>query len=384
MDRNRKITYAIGFLFSVPVALTAYINSSFLSTFVDEKFVGLIFSVASITSASLLILAPSIFRRFGSYKFLLLVAILNMLTITKLILVENIFGLIIFFVFFLSLNTLLFFSLDEILKILSKDSNTGKIRGLYMVLANLGWILAQFSRGTILGNYDFEQIYSLGILIMGIALLIAIFGFGKIKEPEYDKVSPIKSIKKFIREKNLTRAYSFSFLLQVFYSWMIIYTPIYLHGHLGFSWKELGLIFTIMLLPFSFVPLILGKYADKVGERSMLMWGFFIMSVATISIFFLKMDYGILLWALVLFATRVGAATVEAMSDIYFFKHIKPENEEFVGTYRTAPPLAFVIGPMIASLVFLFIPEFKYIYIILGALMLLGINLAGKIKKADI
>jgi len=87
---------------------------------------------------------------------------------------------------------------------------------------------------------------------------------------------------------------------------------------------------------------------------------------------------------MLLFATRIGAATIEVSGDAYFFKHIKPENEEFVGVYRSASPIAYIIGPFSAFIVFLFIPSFNFIYIILGTLMLAGIYLSSTIEKSDI
>ena len=90
------------------------------------------------------------------------------------------------------------------------------------------------------------------------------------------------------------------------------------------------------------------------------------------------------IWALVLFATRVGAASVEVATDTYFFKHIKPENEEFVGVYRSASPVAYILGPLFASIIFIFIPSFNFIYLILGAFMIYGIYLASTIRKNDI
>jgi MFS family permease len=138
-----------------------------------------------------------------------------------------------------------------------------------------------------------------------------------------------------------------------------------------------------MLLPFVLIEAPLGRYADKIGERKMLMIGFFITSISTISLFFIQKPE-IWIWALVLFVTRVGAATIEVMSDSYFFKHIKPENEEFVGIYRSASPIAYITGPILALVVFIFLPQFNFIFPVLGAMMLFGVYLASTIRKADI
>ncbi len=381
---HKKITiYVAGFLFSLPIALMSYINSTFISSFVNGKFVGIIYALGSIVSILALLIAPSIFSKIGGYKFLLWVIALDSLSILLFAFSKNAWSAIFAFVFGFTLNILIFFSLDELLKIFSKDSTTGKIRGTYMTIGSLAWIISQLMFFTILGEFSFRTIYLISFTVMLLFFIMSYSHFRDIPDPNYDKTNIKKYIGKFFKNKNLFHAYGISFLLQFFYCWMVIYTPIYLSFYLGFSWKEIGLIFAVMLLPFSILPFPLGRYADKIGERKMLMFGFTIASLATLSLFFIYQPV-VWLWALLLLTTRVGAATIEVMSDAYFFKHIRPENEEFVGVYRTASPIAYIIGPAIASLVFLFVPAFNYIYVILGTAMLLGVYLASTIRKGDI
>ena len=383
MRHERKIIYLAGFLFSLSIALTAYISSSFLANFVDEKSVGIIFSLGALASILALLLTPKIFRKTGGYKFLLLIALLDALSLLLLSIVQNAWSAALVFILYLSLNTLLIFSLDELLKIFSRDSLTGKIRGAYLALSSLAWIVAQLASGTILGGFSFRMIYLTSFAIMMLFLLTSYLSLKNMPEPKYDKTRALRYIREFFKNKNLFRAYGISFLLQFFFCWMVIYTPIYLSTHLGFSWKEIGIIFSIMLLPFFIIPFHLGKYGDKVGERKILMFGFAIISFATLSLFFIHQQE-IWIWAVLLLTTRIGAASVEVMSDAYFFKHIKPENEEYVGVYRCASPVAYVIGPLVAFLVLIFVPAFNFIYLILAALMLFGTYLASTIRKSDI
>ena len=383
MKHNRKIIYLAGFLFSLPIALAAYINSSFISLFVGEKFAGIIYALGSVGSILGLILAPKIFKKIGVYKFLIIVTILDILSFGVLATLNIKWLIIPTFILGFCLNTLIIFSLDELLKIFSKDGTTGKIRGTYIALSNLAWILAQIASGTILGNITFKSVYLVSFFVMTLFLIIASISLRKVPDPEYDKIKNLAYIKGFFKNKNLFRAYSITFLLQFFFSWMVIYTPIYLSTHLGFSWKEIGIIFSIMLLPFSIIPFHLGKYADKIGERKILMFAFMLTSFTTLSLFFIKKPE-LLVWALLLFMTRVGAASVEVMGDAYFFKHIKPENEEYIGVYRSASPVAYIIGPLCAFIALQFIPSFNFLYLILGGLMLSGIYLSSTIEKTDI
>jgi len=383
MSHNRKIIYLAGFLFSLPIALASYINSSFISSFVGERFVGIVYILGSVGSITALLLAPKIFRKIGAYKFLLTTTILNAFSFLALAFTHNALMAILMFILGFSMNTLIIFSLDEILKILSKDPSTGRIRGIYLTVCNLSWVLAQLIFGIFLGGFSLNKIYLVSFSIMILFFLMSFVNLKNIPDPKYDKINSLKYVKEFFKNINLRRAYGINFLLQFFYSWMIIYTPIYLSTHLGFSWKEIGLIFTAMLIPFVLIQYPLGKHSDKFGERKMLMVGFCISAFATLSLFFIT-KHSILIWAFLLFMTRVGAATIEVMSDVHFFKHIKPENEEYVGVYRTSSPIAYILGPIFAFLFFIFIPNFNYIFLILGTLMLYGIYLSSSIKKNDI
>ncbi len=361
----------------------SYINSSFISSFVNEKFVGVIFALASIVSIFVILLVDKVFRKVGGYRFLLWIIGLDTLSVLLFAFSKTSLQAIVLFVSIFTLNILISFSLDELLKIESKNSTTGKIRGSYIALCNIAWIITQVSLGTFLGGHSFKIIYLYSSILMLLFFIISYLRLSKIPDPQYDKKNTKKYIGEFFKNKNIFRAYGLSLLLQFFYSWMVIYTPIYLSIHLGFTWKEIGIIFAVMLLPFVFIPFHLGKYADKIGERKILMYGFGISSIATLSLFFIHAHL-VWLWAMLLFLTRVGASSIEVMSDVYFFKHIKPENEEYVGVYRSAAPVAYVIGPLSAFFVFLFIPSFNFIYLILSALMLVGIYLSSTIKKSDI
>ncbi len=383
MQQTRKIIYFAGFLFSLSLALMIYTNSSFLSSFMNKELVGLTFALGSIFSILALIIAPNIFRKIGGHKFLLLVIALDALSILLCTLTDHPWVVSIAFIFGFALNTLIVFSLDELLKIFSKDSAIGSVRGAYLAICHIAFILSQLISGTILEYFSFKEIYGVAFFVMVLFFIFAFFALRETPDPKYDDLKVLQYLKKFFTNKNLFRAYGINFLLQFFYCWMVIYTPIYLYNYVHFSWEEIGIIFSVMLLPFILVPFHVGRYGDKVGERLMLMSGFTIIALATISIFFIN-DHKVWLWALILFATRVGAATIEVMSDAYFFKHIKPENEEYVGIFRSITPLSYIIGPVAASAFFLFLPQFNFIYVILGTIMLFGIYLSSTIDRKDI
>ena len=218
---------------------------------------------------------------------------------------------------------------------------------------------------------------------MILLLVVSLYDLRKIPDPKYDEVKGLGYIKNFFRNKNLARSYVINSLLQFFFCLMVIYTPIYLSSHLHFTWIEISKIFAVMLLPFLILPFPLGKYSDKIGERKMLMIGFTVTALSVASIFFIE-RHEVWIWAIVLFITRIGGATIETMSDAYFFKHVKSEEEQFVGVYRSSPSVAYIIGPLVASITLFLVPSFEFIYLVLGAVMLYGVYLSSKIEKSDI
>ena len=383
MQNHRKIIYWAGFLYSISLALTYYINSSFLASWVGEKSVGLVYALASLVSLLALLLVPKIFRKMGGYKFLLVVAFFSALAYLGLVFASSPLGAIGIFVLSFTFNTLVLFSLDEFLKIFSRNREVGGVRGIYLTVVHVALISTQLAFWMVLGLFSFKIIYLLSFAVTVLFLGTIIRNLKKVPDPDYDNVSSLAFVGAFFKKRELLRAFIMSLLLQLFYAWMIIYTPIYLFSHLGFSWREIGIIQAIMLLPFLLIPYSMGRYGDKFGERKMLIWGFVVVAGATLMLFFIDSQV-IWVWAFILFLTRIGAASIEVMSDAYFFKHITPENEEFIGVYRSSAPIAYIGGPLLASIIFLFVPSFNFIYAILASIMLFGIYLASTIRKGDI
>lgn len=378
-----KNIFLLGFLLSLHLAFISYVNSSFLSTFSGEKNVGAIYILGSLASLLALYFIPGILRKLGGYKFLLWASGLNAISLLLLSTLKTPLQIIPIFIFYFVLNSLIVFALDEILEIFSKNSSTGKMRGLYLTIVNFAWVLSQAISGKTLSGFSFSAFYFIAFAIMVVFFVIAFLSLKNLKDPKYDRSVAWQAYKNFFSHKKLARAYKINFLLQFFYVWMVVYTPIYLFAHLGFSWSEISVIFTVMLLPFVLIEYPLGKHSDKVGERQMLILGFLIASLATLSLFFIT-KHNIWIWATMLFATRVGAAIIEVMSDVYFFRHIESGNDEFVAIYRNTSSMSYVIAPFVAFVVLYFAPSFNYIFLVLGIFMLYGIYLSAKIGRNDI
>ena len=325
MKHNRKIIYLAGFLFSVPIALTSYINSSFLEAYVGKNYVGIIYVIASVLTILSLSKMPKILTRLGNRLTILIFCSLILLSFILLALGHGTLIIISAFVLYFISISFIFASLDIFLEDFSKNSAVGVMRGFYLMVTNGAWVIAQIISGSIIDKSSFLGIYLFSAGFMAFVLFIFTFFLRNFKDPEYKKIPVLKTIKSFIQNKNISNIYFINLILKFFFSWMVIYSPIYLHEYLGFEWDKIGIIFGIMLVPFVILDFPLGKLSDKIGEKKMLLAGFAIIIPSVLLIPFIK-EPSLWLWATVLFATRIGAATIEIMSESYFFKVVKEES----------------------------------------------------------
>jgi MFS family permease len=321
---------------------------------------------------------PSLIKRFGKFGVTIGLLLLEIFSLAGLVFTDGKLAVISAFILNFVSVSLINFILDIFLEAFSSNSKTGKIRGAFLTIANSAWLISPILGSYILGNEVFKNIYIVsGALLVPVIALVAL-NLRASKEPEYSRMPFWKSFGEIWADRNIKGVLLIQFLLQFFYAWMIIYTPIYLHETVGFDWSTIGYIFTVMLLPFVLLESVLGRLADKIGEKIMLSIGFIIMAVSTVLIAFVT-DHNAVIWTAVLFMTRVGAAMVEVMTDTYFFKKIDASKTHIISFFRTARPLAYVVGPIIATILFT-VFDMKGLFIFLGFLMLYGLRYSLSIE----
>ncbi len=367
-------------LFSSSAALITYINSSFIEQFVSARNVGLLFSAGACVSLGILFSAPWILKKISAYALSIILLALELLSLLVLTFGASPAIILIFFVVYRGVVSSLMYVFDLFLEEGSKtESQTGRIRGLYLGLSNITFIIAPTITGFLLGADNFSRVYLISSLFIIPILLLVTY---KLRPVSKNITAPKNFWGAFSYIKNhkdLRHIITARFLLQFFYAWMVIYTPVYLIQHLGFSWQEIGIIFTIMLLPFAIFQIPAGYLADKkYGEKEILVIGFTIMGMSTFAISQIATQSFILL-AGILFMTRVGASLVEIMTESYFFKHVNEDDSDLISVFRATSPLSYLIGPLLGSLALFFVP-FPAIFAILGICMFWGIHCALSIQ----
>ena len=363
----------IGFIYTLHMVLPMYSNSSFLNLFGDERMVSLIYMAGAAVSILGFLIAPSFIRRFGNYKTSVILICIQTVLFIGLFFSDS--AIVISFLFILqsAVVSLIGLNLDIFLEVYTDSIHIGTVRGLYNATLNASWIIAPLLGSMLIGTTGNYRNTFFAALLMLLPLLYLIHrNFPRFVDPNYTHYSPVQLIKHISTNKNWVKLFTANVILQIFYAWMVVYSPIYLNRNMGFSWLDIGIILTIMLLPFPLIQYPLGKMADeKYGEKEIMAMGFTLMGFATIFLSFINIP-NVALWALVLFITRIGAASAEVMMETYFFKTVSPRDAAALGIFRITRPVSYFVAPLITIVGLMFTTD-QYLFMVIGIISLLAV-----------
>jgi len=365
--------------FSLHYALIIYVNSSLLNNYFDETHISSLYIIGSIFTTILLIYASRILEKIGSYRFLTYVLFLELLSTIGLFISATPFLVGLYFLIHHIVVSLIYFNMDIYIEKASPNKTlTGSIRATYMTIANLAIIIGPTIVSFLVIGKNYDHVY----MVSSIFLLPIFYLILKLKNIKIDALKHIdlrQTIAEYAANRNLYNIFTAGFLLQLFYAFMVVYMPIYLSNYIGFSWSEIGIIFTIMLLPFVLFELPIGELEDdKYGEKEFLTIGLIVMGLSCIFIAFVTVKV-FWIWATILFISRIGASFVEVSTESYFFKQVTSEKTDIISFFRITRPVSFIVAPIIATLVFQFIP-FQYLFLVVGILMIIGVRYSLALK----
>lgn len=375
-----RTTYITGFLLTFHIALISYVNSSFLATKIPESLIGFLYTASAILAVIGLYVVPKLINRFGTSKILGLMLLMNMGSISAMIFSNTIAIVTTAFIIYFSFGTCIYLGLDILIEHWSVNSTQGSVRGIYLTAMSLAFMCAPLIGGFLMDRLGFNALYTLSAIMLVPVFIIVAFILPSITHTHASKGNILGLAKKFLRHPDFSAVFCINFILQFFYCWMVIYTPIYLHEHLGIHWDIIGRLFTIMLSAFVVSEYLIGKIADRFRiERGLMIIGLLIIATATMLVAKAPtMTFWIL--AATLFMTRIGASIVEVSTESYFFRRVNHDDTGSIGFFRNTYPFAYITAPLLSSVILKFAPLWT-LYIVLGAICLLGILVAKDITK---
>ena len=379
--RNALVIYSTLLFLVFHSYLVMYINSSYIEQFVGEKAVGAIFTIGAALAILVFLFISKVLHSVGNYYATLFFLILNFLAVGGMALSDTLRTSVPLFIIHLTVLPLIFFNLDVFLEenIGNKESSTGAKRGLLLSLTSFVGAVTPLLTGYIVGGSDnFDSAYLLSAASLLPIVFIILFAFKNFEDPKYKEIELFAAIRSFWIKRNIRDIFLAHFLLQMFFFFMVVYAPLYLATQIGLDWVAIGIIIFAGQLAYVFLEFPIGRIGDLyLGEKEMMIAGFFILALTTTALAFLDTT-SIWPWTLLMFATRVGASFVEVTTESYFFKHTRSSDAQIISFFRIMHPLSYVVGALFGSLAILYLP-FSYMFIVVGILMLPGVIFASRI-----
>jgi MFS family permease len=279
------------------------------------------------------------------------------------------------------INTI-FVSISIALGEVTRRSESGSVRGVYLTILSTGVLVAAFFSGIIFSVGSYAGVYLMSALLLVPVIYLTHRFFHSIEEPHYKNISFRESLASISKRKDIKRIMYIQFVLETFFAVMVVYMTPYLAESSGIERSDvLSFIMPIALLPFVIFPYELGILADKkYGEKEILISGLVIALFFTMLIPFV-VSSSLVVWALILLGTRIGASFIEEMSSTYFYKKVHPDEAGVITLFNVGTrSAALIIVPLIAFVLFSVVglPP-SYIFFVSGIFLITGIVAVRKL-----
>lgn len=373
---NFGLIYVLSILFTFHGLLVAYSNSTYMEQFAAPEVIGGLYTIGSSLAVLSFLFISRVLRKIGNVRLTMYLALAEVVSLLVLGLTTSPATAIVAFVIFLTLNPLIYLSIDIFSEnmIGNDEKSTGSKRGLTLTLMSLAAMGGPLALGVIVGDdgSNLYKTYLISASIFSIFIFIILAKFKEFKDPVYSEIKVLSAIRLFWESHDIRNVFLAHFTLQIFFSWMVIYFPLYLATQIGYTWDIIGAIIAVGLFAYVLTEYPVGIIADKwLGEKEMMACGFLILAVSASWISFMA-TAPVIAWMILMFISRTGASLVEATTESYFFKHTKGTDANIMSFFRLTRPLAMLIGALAGSVALLYLP-FELIFIVLGFMMVPGI-----------
>ena len=366
----RSILFLGNSLFAIFSTLTSYILLPYLTAYMPVAYAGLLIAVGALGALVLFPLMPRLAARYGAAR---LAASFSLLETIALILLAASPGAVVgslLITLSFCLQPLLAYQLDVLLEAtVFEEGTTGRVRALFISAWNVAALGTPLLLGALLVDSDaYGRIFLASAAIM--APLVVLFSARRLPQNPFFKSTHIKdTLVCMTRDRDLTMVTLGHFLLYCFFVWAPLYLPVYLHTVLHIPWADLGWMFFLMLIPYALLEYPTGWVADRyLGDKELMVAGFLIMGGAFASVSLLTPATPLLLIALILVLTRVGAALVESTNEGHFFRRVSERDVNSISVFRGVWPAADLFAPLVGSAL-LFFGSFELLFTFTGGFL---------------
>ena len=433
------IGFAMTFLYGLQLSLTIYTFSDFLKAFLTEKYIGILYLLASILTLYVLNIYNKVINKYHNFKVTSTLLALNALSLCMLSVNHNVYIIACYSIFNIIFNALLAVSLNLYIEEWTEHHDIGMIRGLAITITSIslicGLFLSKIFIGTDIGlaqilsgfNTTYGSLYLASAVVLLGMLYLCRHYFDHVREPIYAGGHMWQVIGSLYRNRDLKGVFIANLILNTYVAVMISYFVIYMRDYTTISMPDyIGTIMPIALLPFIFLPFTIGHLTDKKhNEKSLITIGISIMIISLLCIPLLttyahslavtatqqvqsahivnsldvlavgsqdQIDtanhhlYGqvVIMWAMLLLLGRIGSSVVETAASSYFYKKVSKSDNDMIALFTNAGPMGGIFAAVIAIAAYYLnqILGVTYsLFIITAIVMLFSLKYIAQIRK---
>ncbi len=383
------VVYLLVALYALHNFAVYFIFSEFLDQYFSKVVLSIIYAGGALLAITISNFMGDILRKFTNYKTLIMVSITQLVIVLTLALSNyiNLYTLAIFAIFYLTFATLIWVSINIFIETFSVDESTGSIRGAVLTIYNFLSIVTPFVSASIFNYVGYSGTFILaGLALIPLIYITSIY-LKEIQEPKYAKKNLIGGFKSVLKNKNMRGVIASSFALNSFYAVINIYLILYLTETLGISTTIfVGIITPITLIPFIIIPYRLGKYSDTIfGEKKIMILGITTLSIILVSIHIFKIvTPNPIIWIILLFIARFGAAVAETENYAYFYRKVDGGDAGMIALFQNMFNVGFLFVSLAgAFLLRMFTSNLTLIFFVVGLFGFFSLYFISKISKDE-
>ncbi len=385
IQKTNKKVYLVTFfasIFAFSAMLIMFLSSFYFREVVDSDNTSIFYVIISIIVLFFILNLHNFVYKLGKGRILIFLLLSQIFLLALLVYLSVSLITAIILVLYIIICNILMVVWDAILEEYSENDDTGRIRGLFLTFWNLGGMIAPAIGAIIVNKYGFSTIFIISLVLYIIIFILSLLTFRKVSTQKKENQPILKLFKRMRLNKDIWNIYWISLVLRIFYSVGTIFFPLYLIS-IGLSISQVGIIFTATFIPFVLIEYKLGVLADnKYGEKEMLIIGLAIMAIFMMVIYYTNSN-SFIFWLFLLMSVHVGAAFVESMSDIYFYKKIDSDDIAIGNFFRSSRPLAYLAGAVIGGIMQMHF-GFKVVFLSIVIIILIGLYPAIILKDTNI
>lgn len=342
---------AFSFLVSLHYAIIIYSASTFLSGFLGEENIWLVYSIGALTTITMNFSITRLLRRTNLGKITTYTTILSFFNLLNLYYNQGLYPTFTSFLLFLTISEFLFLLSSIMLEDISRDETTGRRRGEYITIQSIGYLLAPFLSSFFVKFYGIDSLFLLSSAFILFSVLVLNITKGILPKVIPSNSGIFRSLIKISKHKDIRNIILAQIGLYAFYSVVIMYIPFKLET-LGITLDQyLGILLPIALTPFIFVPRVLGYIEDRMkDEKEFLTFGIFGLIISLV-VFSYITSSSLFVWGIILFIGRVFASITETSISSYFFKKIEKTETSTISIFTSSYNLVYLFLTPIYALI---------------------------------